>query len=138
VHVPARLRDGLEADRTDVAFLTDITPTLYRLLGYRPNDLGPLFGRPLYAAAAPAATPRCSRRDDDFLLASSYGAVYGVVSRNGRRMYVVDTLEGREYVAEMSGPVDRLSEAAPDDVAAGRNRVRRDIDRLSALYHFQP
>ena len=135
VHVPPRLRRSLEPATGEVAFLTDVTPTLYRLLGYAPSDLGPLFGRSLYASAD---APVRSRRDEDFLVASSYGAVYGIISQNGRRMYVVDTMEGREYVADMSGASPRTFEPAPDDVSAGRDRIRRDIDRLSALYHFQP
>jgi arylsulfatase A-like enzyme len=135
VHVPPHLRAGLRTDLSEVAFLTDLTPTLYRLLGYDPQDLGTLFGRSLFADAD--ADVR-SRRDDDFLVASAYGAVYGVVRQNGRQLYVVDTIEGREYLADMSGAAPRSLETTPAVTAANRDRIRRDIDRLSALYHFRP
>jgi hypothetical protein len=135
VRVPPRLRTGLAADLGEVAFLTDITPTLYGLLGYTPTDLGPLFGRPLFADADAGAP---SRRGDDFLVASAYGAVYGVVRQNGRRMYVVDTIEGREYLQDMSGPSARSIDVTPAIAAAHRALIRRDIDRLSALYRFTP
>jgi hypothetical protein len=53
-------------------------------------------------------------------------------------MFVVDSLEGREYLADMSGVSPRIAETTPAVTAANRDRIRRDIDRLSALYHFQP
>jgi arylsulfatase A-like enzyme len=134
VHVPSRLRSGLRAETNQVAFLTDITPTLYRLLGYSPRDLGSLFGRSLFADAA--AVP--VRRDDAFLVASAYGAVYGVVRDNGRRMYVVDTIEGREYVADMTHTALVSSEVTPEMQSTHRALIRRDIERLSAIYRFQP
>src|SRR5262249_47772308 len=125
VHVPPRLRAGLSTNVGDVAFLTDLVPTLYRLLGYDPKDLGPLFGRSLSADAHAAVR---SRRDDDFLVGSAYGAVYGVVGQNGRQMYVVDTIEGREYMADMRGAAPRSVETTPAVTAANRGLIRRDID----------
>jgi len=135
VHVPSRMRRRLSANTSDVALLTDIVPTLYRLLGYTPKEFGPLFGRSLFADRD-ASTP--SRRQDSFLVASAYGAVYGVLRNNGRSLYVVDTIEGREYLAQMidlpARSVD-VTRAAADE---NRGLIRRDIERLSALYRFQP
>jgi len=49
------------------------------------------------------------RRREAFLVASSYGAVYGVVSQNGRRLYVVDTVNRTEYALDMSAEPRRLA-----------------------------
>ena len=57
IHLPSSLRQQVSADPDAVAFSTDITPTLYALLGHEPMDLGPLFGRPLFGPAG-AAPPR--------------------------------------------------------------------------------
>lgn len=135
VRVPPRLRAGLAPNVQDVAFLTDLTPTLYGLLGYAPKDLGPLFGRPLFAGAGAELS---SRRADDFLVASAYGAVYGVLRENGRRLYVVDTIEGREYEQEIGGPSTRDFDVTPEVTRSSRALIRREIDRLAALYRFQP
>src|SRR5262249_13554552 len=104
-----------------------------RLLGYDPSGLGPFFGRSLFADADGQIR---ARRADDFLVASSYGAVYGVVRQNGNRMYVADTIEGRELLVDMSGAVPQSIDLTPDVIAAHRDLVRREIDRLSALYRF--
>lgn len=134
VHLPSWLRPRVKADVGQVAFLTDLAPTLYALLGYQPAELGPLFGRPLFADGAAAAAPR----DGDFLVASAYGAVYGVVSRNGRELYVVDTMEGRDYAADMSGPVPAFLELTRAATVANRGEIQHQIDLLAALYGFQP
>jgi hypothetical protein len=93
VHLPSWLKARVKTDVDAVAFNTDITPTLYGLLGYAPHDLGSLFGRPLFVD--PGADLSWRRRES-FLLASSYGAVYGMLRDNGRLMYVVDAVYGRE------------------------------------------
>ena len=74
-------------DLSAVAFSTDLTPSLYALLGHEPRDRGSLFGRPLFVSAG---TNMSWRRRRSFLLASSYGAVYATLRQNGRRMYVVN------------------------------------------------
>jgi hypothetical protein len=38
----------------------------------------------------------------------------------------------------MSGASPRIAETTPAVTMTNRDRIRRDIDRLSALYHFQP
>ena len=135
VRVPPRIRSRLKTDLSEIAMITDIAPTLYRLLGYAPVEPGPLFGRSLYSDAQSDVR---SRRDDDFLIASAYGAVYGVLRQNGRRLYAVDTIESREYAQDMTGATPRAIDVTPAMAAANRDLIRRDIDRLSALYHYTP
>jgi hypothetical protein len=90
-----------------LTFSTDITPSLYALLGYHSADLGPLFGRPLFVEPE---TDVDWRRRQSFLVASSYGAVYGTVRNNGRRLFVVDAVDGRESAFDMTmSPAARLA-----------------------------
>ena len=107
VHVPPALRQRLEAAPDAVAFTTDITPTLYALLGHevRPQPASPIFGRPLLwpaGTARPAAPPFG-------LVASSYGSVYGWLDDDGRRLYIADGVALRDYEYRLDGSPTGLS-----------------------------
>ena len=106
IHVPASLRARMSADLGRLSFSTDITPTLYALLGEPPSTDGPrgirhlLMGSPLLADPS---TDLSWRRRESYLVASSYGPVFGLLGHNGRRLYLADAVEAREYAYEL-GP----------------------------------
>jgi arylsulfatase A-like enzyme len=136
VHLPARLAAGLTTDLTRVAFSTDITPTLYALLGHDPDDLGTLYGAPLFAARGSQLRPR---RHDSFLLSSSYGAVYGMLRHNGRQLFIANAIEGRDAQFDLSrqGPGRRTAIAAGDR-SLNWELIRAQIAALAAQYRFTP
>jgi hypothetical protein len=136
IHLPASLRGRVSADPNAVAFSTDITPTLYALLGHEPADLGPLFGRPLFGPIDGAAHPA---RPEPFLLASSYGAVYGILRDNGRLFYTSDAEDARDFAFDLSadGPGVPLALTA-DMTAVNRQLIRDQLSALAALNHFVP
>src|SRR6185436_8653094 len=111
VHVPKDVRGAATADTETVAFTTDITPTLYKLLGHEPRDREPMFGMTLIG---PDEAAVARRRHRGYLVASSYGPVYGVVSDNGQELYIVDgvnTAEHRyEFRGNLSGRATTISE----------------------------
>ena len=134
VHLPSSLR-VLPTDLTRVAFLTDITPTLYSLLGYQPADMGPLYGSPLFGR-----TPdESARRRDPFLLASSYGAVYGMLRHNGRALYIADAVEGRDYAYDLAdGGLGNRVEITEAMRALNWGLIRDQVANIAAQYHFTP
>ena len=134
VHLPKSMQLRASPELGAVVFSTDITPSLYALLGYDPADLGPLFGRPLFTATD-AEVER--RRREPFLVASSYGAVYGTVRDNGRSLFVVDAVDGRERAFDMT-----TSPGVPLEVTGAmteRNRriIERHLDMLASRYHYR-
>ncbi len=135
VHLPAKMASAAETDLTRVSFLTDITPTLYALLGYQPADLGSLYGSPLFGR-----TPDESfRRRDPFLLASSYGAVYGMLRHNGRFLYIADAVEGRDYAYDLAdGGLGRRVEITEAMRALNWDLIRKEVGKIAAQYHFTP
>jgi arylsulfatase A-like enzyme len=134
IHLPSWLRARVRTDLDAVAFSTDIAPTLYTLLGYQPNDLGPLFGRPLFIARDDRSS---LRRRNGFLLASSYGAVYGMLAQNGRRLHVVDAVDGREFAFDLSG-APQPTTVTPATSAANRRMIAEQIAALASLYRSEP
>jgi hypothetical protein len=134
IRIPPSL--AMTADPLGLALSTDVTPTLYALAGQPPRDLGPLYGRPLFA---PAGQPLPGRHRADFLLASSYGAVYAMLRHNGRSLYVSDSVQGRDLAFE-SRADGRMEQVTVTDVMRTVNRglMRDHIGQIAAAYHFTP
>jgi membrane-anchored protein YejM (alkaline phosphatase superfamily) len=139
IHVPPALRTRVTADLARVSFSIDITPTLYALAGEMPSpprERDQLKGEPLLV---PPSVDLARRRRGEYLVASSYGAVYGLLSHNGRRLYIADGIEGREYAFDLSpGAGDRRIGVTDAERDAARLTIRRQIGDLADWYHFTP
>ncbi|MGE3508502.1 MAG: sulfatase-like hydrolase/transferase [Vicinamibacterales bacterium] len=131
IHLPSRLRSSFHVDPARVALSTDITPSLYALLGRAPADLGPLFGTSLFRTGLVDGHPD---RRDAILLASSYGAVYAVLRRDGRWLYIADGVNNREYAYDLSA--DRPVRVGVTDHARTENRtlIRSELARLARTW----
>ncbi len=145
VHLPPPVRDRFSWEAARVALSTDITPSLYALLGHQPLDRGPLFGRSLFQpreaasghrAAEPATTGRSP--DEPHLLASSYGAVYAVLRDNGRFVYIADGVNQREYAYDLGGATPLRIGVTPRTRAENRSFIHAQLDALARMYRFQP
>jgi Sulfatase len=84
VHLPASMRGQLVHDDEQISALTDITPTLYYLLGHRPIRSNPVFGRPLFAETREELRPY---RRTELFMASDERAVYGLLADGGQFLY---------------------------------------------------
>ncbi len=135
VHLPPAMRDRVDADLQRVTFSTDLTPTLYALLGHDPAELGSLYGSPLFV---PAGGRPVDRRDESFLLASSYGAVYGILRDNGRTLFAADAVDSREAAFDLSGGRSVRMTLPASVVSVDRQLILDQLGRLAALYHFIP
>jgi hypothetical protein len=85
IHLPEGLRRDRRIDQEALAFATDITPSLYNLLGYRPS-VTPLVGRALFPRAEDGDTPARRR----YLVQSSYTRALGLLIDDGATLYVAD------------------------------------------------
>jgi len=132
VHLPSWMRDGVAADLSAVSFITDVSPSLYALLGAPPDDRGPLAGRPLFVG--PDAD-FLRRRRDAYLLGSSYAAVYGTLRDNGTRLYAVDSVNNSETLSEMLGDgAPRALEVTRATAAVNRSAIRDQLTILAREY----
>jgi len=129
VHLPRAA--GAPVDAGAAAFTTDIAPTLYAALGYRPAQATPLMGQPLIGPHDGAAYGR--RRSNEVVIAS-YGSVYGTLMRNGSRLYIADANHGTEYAYE-SGPDGwREAPVTPAIRAIGQRTIREYVEEISREY----
>jgi membrane-anchored protein YejM (alkaline phosphatase superfamily) len=132
VHLPGALSHRVKYDPKSLAFSADITPSLYYLLGHRPIRREAIFGRSLFAEPPETVAPDPG---DASLVASSYGAVYGLLSRGGRHLYISDAGEYREYAFDLSAsPSPRP--LAPSETALAHRQIRQKILEINQFYGF--
>ena len=133
VHVPTGLRSQWAWDEKRAAFTTDVTPTLYRLLGHETHSPAEFFGESL---AQPIGRTLPAPRDR--MVAASYGAVYGALLDGGSRYYVFDAIAMRELAFTIG------SDAAPgtqipvtrDIQERGLSVIHRTVDDISRFYRY--
>lgn len=136
MHVPQAVREHWYYDPDSIAFNTDITATLYELLGHGPVISRPEFGRPLFTKTA---TEHQQYLRDSYLIASSYGALYGLLYENGSKLFIAElAITGREEFFDLS-----------KDPGAGHNiltevtrrqceaQLRANIQQIADLYGFR-
>jgi len=99
IHLPAKLREQLVSDDSRVSVLTDITPTLYYLLGHRPVRKNPVYGRPLFAETKQELE---GYEPHDLLLASDVRAVYGMLTADGKYLYTTYDSPAKSYLFDLS------------------------------------
>ena len=132
VHVPPALRSAWAWDEQRPAFSTDITPTLYRMLGHEPTQPASFFGESLAQPPGAAAVPRRPR-----MLAASYGAVYGALLADAGSYYVFDAIGMRERAFELGdGPGYKEGPVTPAIRERGMKVIRDTVSGISSFYRF--
>ncbi len=99
VHLPLSMRAQLVHDDDQISALTDITPTLYYLLGHRPVRSNPVFGRPLFAETREELKPY---RRTELFMASDERAVYGLLADRGRFLYTTYDSPAESFLFDLS------------------------------------
>ena len=138
IHVPQKIKASWHYDPGDIAFNTDITASLYELLGQGPVINRPEFGRPLFMRSK----DDLQKYDrDSYMIASSYGPLYGVLYDNGTREFIENEIPGHpesEEFFNLSEDPGTRKNLLTDDV---RNRseaqLRIDIGQIADLFGYK-
>ena len=134
VHLPSAWAD-LRADPSAPAFTTDLTPTLYAMLGHEPLPPAAFFGHPLFRKAGAPAPPRSTNPQ---LVASSYGSVYGALLDDARRLYIFDGVALREYAYELDGTgAGRTTAITEEDRVRGQRAIRETVEGIARLNRYR-
>lgn len=131
IHLPKSLRNQMVYDPAAVASLTDITPTLYYLLGYQHIEKNPLFGRPLLANSLDELR---SYSRNDLFLASDARAAFGLLTGDGRYMYVIYDSPAQSLLFDLVQDPDATQNILTD--ALNKKYDQRVIDYLQAIAEF--
>lgn len=131
VHLPKSMRHKFVYDPAALSTLTDITPSLYYLLGHRPLSDNPLYGHSLFA----------ERRDElekhnrhELFFASDEVAAYGLLQDNARRMYATYDSPARSVLFDLAS--DPNAEHSILTASAKQDYDRRIIDYLKMIANF--
>lgn len=136
IHLPAALRSRLSFDPRHVAFLTDITPSLYYILGHRPIVHNEIFGRPLFTET-PEEEAQYLR--ESYLIASSYTPVYGILKENGHWLYFVSANDAKDYLFDLPENSPAVEKPLTAPIRADSEKlIRRNILAIDHFYHFEP
>jgi len=99
VHLPQETRRKVIYDEAHISALTDITPSLYYLLGHRPLHGNALFGHPLFVETEDELKEYQRER---LFVASDERAVYGWLSDNGKYLYATYDSPARSFLFDLS------------------------------------
>jgi len=131
VHVPERLRGERYWDPESVALLTDVTPTLYALSGYRLGPDNDLVGRPLLTRHAAEAQ---AYRRDRYLIQSSYNLNFGLLDGHADWLYVASAPTFSEAFFDLHDPLGRQRPLPQADRLRYRQWLLDELARLNAYY----
>ena len=130
MHVPQRLREGRRWDPDAVAMLTDVTPTLYELLGYGPVPPRELIGRPLLESTGAAS----DGGRDMYLMQSSYSRIFGLLDGRARWLYVANANEAREEFFDLRPGEEHARSLGRAERLQYRKWLLDRIARVNAYY----
>lgn len=128
MHLPERMREAFSWSEKPMVFNTDISPTLYALLEvFEERPRSSIFGVPFFKAA---------ERHGPLLLASSYGPVFGLISEEGKELYLADGVQFQESLYHISTRAEKinLNEAVREKY---REILRDRINELARFYNYE-
>lgn len=135
IHLPSRIRHEKCWDAEAAAFNSDITATLYQLLGHGPVIPRPEFGRPLFAD-----TPEERRKylQDSYIIASSYLPLYGLLYKQGRELFIEDEANGLEQWLDSNDVTHVANNVLTEEKKRkGEAEIRADLQAVAQLYGYQ-
>jgi len=131
VHMPREMQHRVVYDDSRVSTLTDITPTLYYLLGHKPIVQNPFFGRPIFAESV-AELEGYARKE--IFMASDVHAAYGILTQDGRYLYFTADSPANSYLYDLVA--DPKGEHNLADDANERLYNQKIIEHLQAVAQF--
>src|SRR5205085_11134869 len=123
-------------DHSRVSLLTDITASLYYLLGHRPILNHPLFGRPLFTHTKAELE---SFQRDSVLLASDVRAVFGILDQNGRFLYATYDSPAESFLFDLkTDPNAQHSILDPALKQHYDQLIIQQLQSVAGLYGYKP
>ena len=133
IHLPKWLRQGVGYDEKRLAFSTDLSATLYYLLGHPPTIHNAIAGSSLFSNAGDKDRDRATER---YLISSSYAPVYGMLSRNGSELFISDAVNFKDYLFDLSGEVPHRRLFGETLRQQQQSFIRESIDAINQSYHY--
>lgn len=132
IHLPPQMRKQYVWDSQKIAFSIDITPSLYYVLDQGPTLNSELAGRPLFTRTLEEQKPYLRSQ---YLIASSYAPVYGILGNNGETLFIADAVNRRNYFYDLSSDPEGVHNLVTPKIRdANETLIRRDILSIDNAY----
>jgi len=119
-----------------IAFSNDLTPSLYYMLGHKPIVRSDIFGKPLFTVTEKEQADYQKR---DYMVASSYGPSYGILSDNGRAFFISDATNGKDYFFNLKDDPQGTRNLVTSQLRAKNEKlIRQRVEAINNFYHFSP
>jgi len=138
MHVPKKIRDSYYYDTSKLIFTTDITPTVYYLLGHRPIRNDDVLGRPMITESREESLPY---ERPSYLLASSYAPNYGMIDSQARTFFSFDDGKHTQSLYDLAAdPHGDLNLLTPQAAKQQDQAIHNHLAQISKAYnfHYQP
>jgi len=136
VHLPTEMRRRSIYDDNGISALTDITPSLYYLLGHRPVLTNPIFGHPLFVETREELQ---TYRRGELFLASDERAAYGLLTENGKFLYATYDFPAQSFLFDLSrDPNAQHNLLTPSLQQAYDQRVIEQLHTIADFYGYKP
>jgi hypothetical protein len=135
IHLPKAWQQKYQANPDTLSFNSDVTPSLYYLLGHRPVQNNELLGKPLFAEHREELN---AYSHENYLVSSSYAAVYGILSGEGRFLYTADAVNLKESWFDLSEPQPSARDVTSSMRVQYEKMIREKIGLISQEYKFPP
>jgi arylsulfatase A-like enzyme len=133
MHVPQAIKDSWYYDPDLIAFNTDIPATLYEILGHGPVIARPEFGRPLFTKTS---SDMQKYIQSSYMIASSYGFLYGLLYDNGKRLFT-ESQEGDEFYDLEKDPQATHNVLTEEMRQHSEAILQNDVQRIGDLYGYK-
>lgn len=135
IHVPPEFKRHWYYDPHAIAFNTDVAATLYELLGHGPVTARPEFGRPLFTRTK-SDFEKYQR--DSYMIASSYGPLYGLLYENGKKLFTENEVAGTEDFFDLTQDPEATHSILTDSIRwRSEAQLRTDIQEIADLYGYK-
>jgi len=135
VHLPPQLRQQVVWDTQQVVFNTDITPSLYYLLGHRPILNNELFGRPIFTQTQQEQSEYLR---SNYLIVSSYAPVYAILGNEGKSLFIVDAVNRKNYYYDLvQDPAGTRNHVTIPLRNQNEALIRGEVQRIDDFYGWK-
>jgi hypothetical protein len=136
VHLPEKMREQYVVDTKQPAFTTDITPSLFYLLGHKPILNNEVLGRPLFTQTTQEAA---GYKRSHYLIVCSYAPVYAILGAQAQSLFIVDAVHSKSYYYNLiDDPAGTRSHLTAQALKENETLIRRDVGLIDDFYHWQP
>lgn len=134
IHLPESLKGQLEWNPKQVAFSVDLTPSLYYIMGHQTADDSWVWGKSLFW---PKGTNPKTRNHEPYLMASSYGAVYGILDKDGTELYIADAVNLTDHAYDLRSDPPVSRRISSEERVIRQRQIRSRIKDINQFYGFR-